>query len=228
MSEGPRFSSGQWWESPFSDTQERHYQSKVDNIGLDNLAQYKAAWCVHATFFSHFQEGEKMLQEGHWAPDAIRSRLLEIDELWDELLQNCHEKKRKLQDASKVNPNPNVKAYYASHSALISPWPQTSMRRTLRTQSSDFRWLVRHRLNLWPAAYVAVWITAIIERNAGKQVNWALNLSLLFEYVVRISGRTRTPRKALWFAVLQTALANGKLPSAFVKPLGKRNPCHNF
>ncbi|XP_053239381.1 spectrin beta chain, non-erythrocytic 5 isoform X2 [Podarcis raffonei] len=44
-------------------------------------------------------EGEKMIQEGHCASDAIQSRLQEIDELWDELLQNCHEKRRKMQDA---------------------------------------------------------------------------------------------------------------------------------
>ncbi|XP_062974523.1 spectrin beta chain, non-erythrocytic 5 [Elgaria multicarinata webbii] len=47
-------------------------------------------------------EGEKMLQEGHCAPDAIQSRLQEIDELWDELLENCHEKRRKMQDAHKA------------------------------------------------------------------------------------------------------------------------------
>ncbi|XP_061467332.1 spectrin beta chain, non-erythrocytic 5 [Rhineura floridana] len=47
-------------------------------------------------------EGEKMLQEGHYAPDAIWSRLQEMDELWDELLQNCHEKRRKMQDAYKA------------------------------------------------------------------------------------------------------------------------------
>ncbi|CAI5763945.1 spectrin beta chain, non-erythrocytic 5 [Podarcis lilfordi] len=47
-------------------------------------------------------EGEKMIQEGHCASDAIQSRLQEIDELWDELLQNCHEKRRKMQDAYKA------------------------------------------------------------------------------------------------------------------------------
>uniref|UniRef100_A0A8D2KX84 Calponin-homology (CH) domain-containing protein n=1 Tax=Varanus komodoensis TaxID=61221 RepID=A0A8D2KX84_VARKO len=47
-------------------------------------------------------EGEKMLREGHFAAEAIQSRLQEIDELWDELLENCHEKRRKMQDAYKV------------------------------------------------------------------------------------------------------------------------------
>lgn len=48
------------------------------------------------------QDGEKMLREGHWAPEAIQSRLQEIDELWDELLENCHEKRRGMQDTYKV------------------------------------------------------------------------------------------------------------------------------
>ncbi|XP_065259867.1 spectrin beta chain, non-erythrocytic 5 [Emys orbicularis] len=47
-------------------------------------------------------EGEKMLQEGHYAPEAIQSRLQEMEELWDELLENCHEKRTKLQDAYKA------------------------------------------------------------------------------------------------------------------------------
>ncbi|XP_044291663.1 spectrin beta chain, non-erythrocytic 5 [Varanus komodoensis] len=47
-------------------------------------------------------EGEKMLREGHFAAEAIQSRLQEIDELWDELLENCHEKRRKMQDAYKA------------------------------------------------------------------------------------------------------------------------------
>ncbi|CAM5151113.1 unnamed protein product [Natator depressus] len=47
-------------------------------------------------------EGEKMLREGHYAPEAIQSRLQEMEELWDELLGNCHEKRTKLQDAYKA------------------------------------------------------------------------------------------------------------------------------
>ncbi|XP_060118338.1 spectrin beta chain, non-erythrocytic 5 [Heteronotia binoei] len=47
-------------------------------------------------------EGEKMLQEGHYAPDVIQSRLQEIEDLWYELLENCHEKERKMQDACKA------------------------------------------------------------------------------------------------------------------------------
>ncbi|KAM6459310.1 spectrin beta chain, non-erythrocytic 5 isoform 3-T3 [Liasis olivaceus] len=47
-------------------------------------------------------EGEKMLHEGHYASDVLQSRLQEIDELWDELLENCEEKKRKFLDAYKA------------------------------------------------------------------------------------------------------------------------------
>ncbi|XP_077178896.1 spectrin beta chain, non-erythrocytic 5 isoform X2 [Paroedura picta] len=47
-------------------------------------------------------EGKKMLQEGHYAPDVIQSRLQELEDLWYELLENCHEKGRKMQDACKA------------------------------------------------------------------------------------------------------------------------------
>ncbi|KAH0620637.1 hypothetical protein JD844_021300 [Phrynosoma platyrhinos] len=47
-------------------------------------------------------EGGKMLQDGHYASDAIQSRLQEIDELWNELLENCDEKRRKMLDAYKA------------------------------------------------------------------------------------------------------------------------------
>ncbi|XP_074853761.1 spectrin beta chain, non-erythrocytic 5 [Carettochelys insculpta] len=47
-------------------------------------------------------EGEKMIREGHYAFEAVQSRLQEMEELWDELLENCHEKKTKLQDAYKA------------------------------------------------------------------------------------------------------------------------------
>ncbi|XP_042315999.1 spectrin beta chain, non-erythrocytic 5 [Sceloporus undulatus] len=47
-------------------------------------------------------EGGKMLQEGHYASDAIQSRLQEIDELWNELLENCDKKRRKMLDAYKA------------------------------------------------------------------------------------------------------------------------------
>nr|XP_056707864.1 spectrin beta chain, non-erythrocytic 5 [Euleptes europaea] len=47
-------------------------------------------------------KGEKMLQEGHCAHDIIQSRLQEIEDIWDELLENCYEKGRKMQDACKA------------------------------------------------------------------------------------------------------------------------------
>ncbi|XP_026520111.1 spectrin beta chain, non-erythrocytic 5 [Notechis scutatus] len=47
-------------------------------------------------------EGEKMLHERHYASGVLQSRLQEIDELWDELLENCEEKKRKILDAYKA------------------------------------------------------------------------------------------------------------------------------
>ncbi|XP_029453305.1 spectrin beta chain, non-erythrocytic 5 [Rhinatrema bivittatum] len=47
-------------------------------------------------------EGQKMLQAEHYAPNVIQSRLLEIEEMWKKLLQNCTEKKSKLQDAYKA------------------------------------------------------------------------------------------------------------------------------
>ncbi|NWS56399.1 SPTN5 protein, partial [Chunga burmeisteri] len=46
-------------------------------------------------------EGEKMLREGHYAPEAIQSRLQEMEELWEELLASCQDKQAKLQDAYK-------------------------------------------------------------------------------------------------------------------------------
>ncbi|NWV85162.1 SPTN5 protein, partial [Dasyornis broadbenti] len=46
-------------------------------------------------------EGEKMLHERHYAPEAIQSRLQEMEELWEELLASCQEKWTKLQDAYK-------------------------------------------------------------------------------------------------------------------------------
>ncbi|XP_068017491.1 spectrin beta chain, non-erythrocytic 5 isoform X2 [Melanerpes formicivorus] len=46
-------------------------------------------------------EGEKMLREGHYAPEAILSRLQEMEELWEELLASCQDKRAKLQDAYK-------------------------------------------------------------------------------------------------------------------------------
>ncbi|XP_030069558.1 spectrin beta chain, non-erythrocytic 5 [Microcaecilia unicolor] len=47
-------------------------------------------------------EGQKMLEGEHFAPDVIQCRLLEIEEMWKMLLQNCTEKKAKLQDAYKA------------------------------------------------------------------------------------------------------------------------------
>ncbi|NXW82166.1 SPTN5 protein, partial [Alopecoenas beccarii] len=46
-------------------------------------------------------EGEKMLREKHYAPEAIQSRLQEMEELWEELLASCQDKWAKLQDAYK-------------------------------------------------------------------------------------------------------------------------------
>lgn len=43
-----------------------------------------------------------MLREGHYAPEAIQSRLQEMEELWEELLASCQDKRTKLQDACKV------------------------------------------------------------------------------------------------------------------------------
>ncbi|XP_075281439.1 spectrin beta chain, non-erythrocytic 5 isoform X3 [Opisthocomus hoazin] len=45
--------------------------------------------------------GEKMLRERHYAPEAIQSRLQEMEELWEELLASCQDKRAKLQDAYK-------------------------------------------------------------------------------------------------------------------------------
>ncbi|XP_047920914.1 spectrin beta chain, non-erythrocytic 5 [Anser cygnoides] len=47
-------------------------------------------------------EGEKMLREKHYAPEAIQSRLQEMEELWEELLASCQEKRAKLQDTYKA------------------------------------------------------------------------------------------------------------------------------
>ncbi|NWJ06160.1 SPTN5 protein, partial [Crypturellus undulatus] len=47
-------------------------------------------------------EGEKMLRDRHYAPEAIQSRLQEMEELWDELLASCQDKRTKLQDAYKA------------------------------------------------------------------------------------------------------------------------------
>ncbi|NWW90294.1 SPTN5 protein, partial [Rhynochetos jubatus] len=46
-------------------------------------------------------EGERMLRERHYAPEAIQSRLQEMEELWEELLASCQDKRAKLQDAYK-------------------------------------------------------------------------------------------------------------------------------
>ncbi|KAM4689983.1 spectrin beta chain, non-erythrocytic 5 [Rhinophrynus dorsalis] len=47
-------------------------------------------------------DGEKMLQADHYAPEVIRTRLQEMEELWAELLEKCAEKGTKLQDAYKA------------------------------------------------------------------------------------------------------------------------------
>lgn len=43
-----------------------------------------------------------MIRERHYAPEAIQSRLQEMEELWEELLASCQDKRAKLQDAYKV------------------------------------------------------------------------------------------------------------------------------
>lgn len=43
-----------------------------------------------------------MLHERHYAPEAIQSRLQEMEELWEELVASCQDKWTKLQDAYKV------------------------------------------------------------------------------------------------------------------------------
>lgn len=45
-----------------------------------------------------------MLHERHYAPEAILSRLQEMEELWEELVASCQDKWTKLQDAYKVMP----------------------------------------------------------------------------------------------------------------------------
>ncbi|XP_078515770.1 spectrin beta chain, non-erythrocytic 5 isoform X2 [Lissotriton helveticus] len=47
-------------------------------------------------------EGEKMLGDGHYAPDVVNARLRDIGELWNELQGNCGKKKSRLQDAYKA------------------------------------------------------------------------------------------------------------------------------
>lgn len=43
-----------------------------------------------------------MIRERHYAPEAIQSRLQEMEELWEELLASCQDKRAKLQDAYKA------------------------------------------------------------------------------------------------------------------------------
>lgn len=45
-----------------------------------------------------------MLHERHYAPEAILSRLQEMEELWEDLLASCQDKWAKLQAAYKVMP----------------------------------------------------------------------------------------------------------------------------
>ncbi|XP_063803707.1 spectrin beta chain, non-erythrocytic 5 isoform X2 [Pseudophryne corroboree] len=47
-------------------------------------------------------DGEKMLQDNHYASKIIQTRLDEMEELWTELLEKCSEKADKLQDAYKA------------------------------------------------------------------------------------------------------------------------------
>ncbi|XP_038646180.1 spectrin beta chain, non-erythrocytic 5 [Scyliorhinus canicula] len=47
-------------------------------------------------------EGEQMIDAGHYAVNEIEPRMKQIQDLWNELLENCHEKKSKLVDAHKA------------------------------------------------------------------------------------------------------------------------------
>uniref|UniRef100_A0A8C0IMR1 Calponin-homology (CH) domain-containing protein n=1 Tax=Chelonoidis abingdonii TaxID=106734 RepID=A0A8C0IMR1_CHEAB len=80
--------------------------NEKNSIALDESwkdpSNLKTKLQKHQTFHAEIMEGEKMLQEGHYAPEAIQSRLQEMEELWDELLENCHEKRTKLEDTYKA------------------------------------------------------------------------------------------------------------------------------
>ncbi|XP_063174452.1 spectrin beta chain, non-erythrocytic 5 [Candoia aspera] len=93
------------------------WMSEKNSIALDeswrDLSNLQTKLQKHQTFQaeivanrSHLNrikaEGEKMLHERHYASDVLQSRFQEIDELWDELLENCEEKKRKFLDAYKA------------------------------------------------------------------------------------------------------------------------------
>ncbi|XP_078419413.1 spectrin beta chain, non-erythrocytic 5 [Cetorhinus maximus] len=47
-------------------------------------------------------EGEQMINAGHYAVNEIEPRTKQIQDLWNELLENCHEKRSKLVDAHKA------------------------------------------------------------------------------------------------------------------------------
>ncbi|XP_043929471.1 spectrin beta chain, non-erythrocytic 5 [Protopterus annectens] len=47
-------------------------------------------------------DGGRMKHYGHYAADVIQLKVEDVDELWNELLANCQEKKSKLQDAYKA------------------------------------------------------------------------------------------------------------------------------
>uniref|UniRef100_A0A452IK20 Calponin-homology (CH) domain-containing protein n=1 Tax=Gopherus agassizii TaxID=38772 RepID=A0A452IK20_9SAUR len=86
--------------------QDLQVSDQQKNAASMNLPQciegFRKEWRRWCCLLSLLQEGEKMLKEGHYAPEAIQSRLREIEELWDELLENCHEKRTKLEDAYKA------------------------------------------------------------------------------------------------------------------------------
>nr|XP_016847800.1 PREDICTED: spectrin beta chain, non-erythrocytic 5 [Anolis carolinensis] len=93
------------------------WMAEKNSIALDeswrDLSSLQAKLQKHQTFQAEVvanrnhldnikAEGGRMLHQGHYASDAIQSRLQEIDELWNELLENCLEKKRKMLDAYKA------------------------------------------------------------------------------------------------------------------------------
>lgn len=48
------------------------------------------------------QEGEQLINDGHYAVHEIEPRMKQIQDLWNELLLSCNEKKFQLMNAHKV------------------------------------------------------------------------------------------------------------------------------
>uniref|UniRef100_A0A8C4RA39 Uncharacterized protein n=1 Tax=Eptatretus burgeri TaxID=7764 RepID=A0A8C4RA39_EPTBU len=71
---------------------------------LARHAELEAELSAMASQLQHFQsDGRRMMTNDHSTSQIeVTQRLVEVDELWKELEQNCHEKRTKLQDAVKV------------------------------------------------------------------------------------------------------------------------------